>query len=546
MGDRVAKKYSPHYEQGRAAVLYNEHVLASSGLPTYNNAPGLPPLLMEESDSWMDVADVPLAQLTNIITPPAIRLQDRIALLLMPHVLTLLRSMRLIKHIGAMQNFMPVVVRLRVLSLATFEELIHGARKLTIRKMQQFLPHMNFEVKLQLCLFLPTDKLIRLVDALVENGHAPFVARVADSLPDVYFVSRFSRLSERTAQKILPYIQRIERFTAARELASTFADLPRAIVQLMKREERLNAANSELAETLEQIDSQRTLLEQSTKELDHLYRETQRLADLIKHYIPKQLVDVLLSQSDEQRQENRHKRRRLTVFFSDVKDFTQTSDSVEPETLAALLNSYLNEMVGIANKYGATIDKFIGDAIVIFFGDPTSLGEREDAANCLRMALEMRERMFELREEWHRAGFLLPFHIRMGINTGFCTVGDFGSHNRKEYTIIGGEVNLASRLESKAEVDGILVSESTYVLAQDTFAFDDAGELTLKGFLRPVHAYALRSLRNTKSQTVHAVAEGFVLKVDTQRLSSEGRKEARRALALAEELLSEDTTSVVV
>ena len=102
-------------------------------------------------------------------------------------------------------------------------------------------------------------------------------------------------------------------------------------------------------------------------------------------------------------------------------------------------------MASIALKHGATVDKYVGDAIVAFFGDPESRGVAEDAKACVAMAIEMQQRIAELELEWQRVGLECPFRARMGINTGFCTVGNFGSQKRMDYTIIGRAVNVAAR-----------------------------------------------------------------------------------------------------
>jgi adenylate cyclase len=123
-------------------------------------------------------------------------------------------------------------------------------------------------------------------------------------------------------------------------------------------------------------------------------------------------------------------RKKLTVFFSDIAGFTETAERLESEDLIWLLNHYLTEMSRIASAHGATIDKYVGDAIVIFFGDPESSGVMEDALACVRMAIAMRERMGDLADIWRDMGLATPFRCRMGINTGFCTVGNFGSEDR--------------------------------------------------------------------------------------------------------------------
>mgnify|MGYP003326787733 FL=1 len=174
-------------------------------------------------------------------------------------------------------------------------------------------------------------------------------------------------------------------------------------------------------------------------------------------------------------------RKKLTVFFSDIKGFTELTDRLEPEVLSALLNKYLNEMSKIALKYGGTIDKFIGDAILIFFGDPETKGQKEDAKACVLMAIEMRERMKYLQKMWEDQGISKPLRIRIGVNTGYCNVGNFGSEDRLDYTIIGGEVNLASRLESNADPGQILISHETYSLIKKDIVCDKKEELSVKG-----------------------------------------------------------------
>ena len=145
-------------------------------------------------------------------------------------------------------------------------------------------------------------------------------------------------------------------------------------------------------------------------------------------------------------------RKKLTIFFSDIADFTSTTESLESEELTALLNHYLTEMSRIALEHGATIDKYIGDAIVAFFGDPETRGARGDALACVKMAIAMQRRMHKLQLKWLERGTEKPFRLRIGINTGFCTVGNFGSEDRMDYTMIGNAVNLAARLQSHAEI----------------------------------------------------------------------------------------------
>ena len=182
-------------------------------------------------------------------------------------------------------------------------------------------------------------------------------------------------------------------------------------------------------------------------------------------------------------------RKKLTVFFSDIADFTATTDDLESEELTSLLNHYLTEMSKIALEHGATIDKYVGDAILAFFGDPETKGVKEDAIACVNMAVAMQRRMRELQFEWRDAGLEKPFQLRIGINTGYCTVGNFGSEDRMDYTIIGNEVNLASRLQSHADLGNILMSHETYSLVKDAVLAEEQDSIQAKGFAKPVRNY---------------------------------------------------------
>jgi adenylate cyclase len=142
------------------------------------------------------------------------------------------------------------------------------------------------------------------------------------------------------------------------------------------------------------------------------------------------------------------RRKKLTIFFSDLEGFTETTERLESEDLTQLLNHYLTEMSKIALQFGGTIDKYVGDAVLIFFGDPDTKGVKADAVACVKMAIAMRKRMRELESVWRASGIEEPPRCRTGINTGFCTVGNFGSEDRMDYTIIGsGVVDTTHRLE---------------------------------------------------------------------------------------------------
>ena len=205
------------------------------------------------------------------------------------------------------------------------------------------------------------------------------------------------------------------------------------------------------------------------------------------------------------------------------------------EDLTQLLNHYLTEMSKIALQYGATIDKYVGDAIVMFFGDPTTLGVKEDALACVQMAIAMQQRVGELAQEWRNSGIETPLRCRIGIHTGYCTVGNFGSEDRMDYTMVGGTVNLASRLEHEAPPGGVLISFETYAHVKDEVRCEERGHVQVKGIAQPVATYAVVGLKQDAEQagTAH-----LRLELDADRMSDDERKAAadtlRRALGLLE------------
>ena len=217
--------------------------------------------------------------------------------------------------------------------------------------------------------------------------------------------------------------------------------------------------------------------------------ETERLSVNLAKYIPPQVHEAIFSGVFDTGITT--KRRKLTIFFSDISNFTATSEGLQPEDLTRYLNEYFSEMTDIALDHGATIDKYIGDAMMVFFGDPDSKGEQEDARACVKMALKMRDRISDLQDKWQRQGFADPFVIRMGMNTGYCNVGNFGSDQRLTYTIIGSEVNVAQRLEASAQPGGILMSYETYAHAQDLIEVEQLNSISMKGVKREIKVFSV-------------------------------------------------------
>ncbi len=277
-----------------------------------------------------------------------------------------------------------------------------------------------------------------------------------------------------------------------------------------------------------------TDLKEREQELAEKSATLEQLSAQLSKYLSPQVYESIFR--GEQSVEIASKRKKLTVFFSDIVGFTETTDSLESEELTNLLNHYLTEMSKIALEYGATIDKYIGDAILAFFGDPESKGVKEDATACVEMAIAMQRRMRELQSQWLDSGLEKPFQLRIGINTGYCTVGNFGSEDRMDYTIIGNEVNLASRLESSAGEGGILIAHETYSLVKESVLAEEQKPLTVKGFARPIRIYKVAGIYDDleeEGQIIRREQDGIMLIVD---LTKNGKESAIRAI---EEMLSE-------
>src|SRR5262245_37974888 len=277
---------------------------------------------------------------------------------------------------------------------------------------------------------------------------------------------------------------------------------------------RLETANAALTEAWHRA-------EEASQRVKDQNRMLESLSTKLSKYLSPQVYASIFA--GNQSVEISSRRKKLTIFCSDIADFTETTDNLESEELTGLLNRYLTEMSKIALEHGATIDKYVGDAILAFFGDPDTRGVREDALACVRMAIAMQRRMRELQSEWSDLGMEKPFQLRIGITTGFCTVGNFGSEDRMDYTIIGSEVNLASRLQSHADVGGILIAHETYSLVKNEIQSEELQPIQVKGFAKPIRTYRIldvyvNDLIN-EANIVRHHQDGVKIEIDLSRLS---------------------------
>ncbi|ABZ95413.1 adenylate/guanylate cyclase domain-containing protein [Leptospira biflexa] len=243
-------------------------------------------------------------------------------------------------------------------------------------------------------------------------------------------------------------------------------------------------------------------------------KKIQMYLDRMRRYLSPQLYEMITGAEVET--SISHQRRKLTIFFSDIVGFTTITDSIEPEILSDCLNKYLDVMSSIAIKYGGTIDKFIGDAIMIFFGAPSFENDKAHALNCVKMAIEMRDSLPALDEYWRKSGINHNLTCRIGINTGYVTVGNFGTNERMDYTIIGGPVNVASRLENASNAGEILISNATKSLIDEFIETIPKGEVLVKGVHTPIETFQVIGLKNDQEKKenpfVKFDGEGFLLK----------------------------------
>ena len=210
---------------------------------------------------------------------------------------------------------------------------------------------------------------------------------------------------------------------------------------------------------------------------------------LLSKYVAPQLADKI---SDGQIDSIwKHNRKKLTLFFSDIKDFTSITDTLEPEDMADVLNEYLTEMNKIINEYRGTLAQVIGDGLYVFFGAPDSKNDVDNALRCVNMAIYMQRKMTDLNKKWFDMGIDELLQIRCGINTGMATVGGYGSSERKEYTAMGMQTNIAARIEQACEPGGILISHTTWALIKNEIPCTENKQIQIKGYPKPVRTYAV-------------------------------------------------------
>jgi len=213
------------------------------------------------------------------------------------------------------------------------------------------------------------------------------------------------------------------------------------------------------------------------------YKDQLLMQNALSRYFPLSLSQRIMK---ERKTDLKPAYKELTVLFSDIAGFTKWSSDKSPEDIHNFLNDYLESMAEVLFAHGGTVDKFMGDGILAFFGDPFDMPNHTE--QCLKAAIAMQKKVKTLAEKW-KSVVGIDLNVRVGINTGKVIVGNLGSKTRIEYTVIGAAVNLAQRMESNAPIGGILVTKEVKERVSDRFNFLQRKDVTVKGYDEPIEAY---------------------------------------------------------
>jgi class 3 adenylate cyclase/CheY-like chemotaxis protein len=264
----------------------------------------------------------------------------------------------------------------------------------------------------------------------------------------------------------------------------------RSLLRIKELHDTVQSQTGQLKEQTEQLASWNQMLE--TRVAEQL-AEIERIGRLQRFLAPQ--VAQMIASSDASDSLLSSHRREVTVLFCDLRGFTAFTDAVEPEEVMGVLREYHENLGELIFQYEGTLERFLGDGIMIVFNDPIPCDDHTERA--VRLALDMRARVATLAEEWARKGYVLGFGI--GIASGYATLGQVGFEHRREYTAIGRAVNLASRLCDEAKAGQIVVSQRAFSVVEPWVTGSHIGQLDLKGFNRPIDAYEITSWRSRPS-----------------------------------------------
>jgi adenylate cyclase len=256
----------------------------------------------------------------------------------------------------------------------------------------------------------------------------------------------------------------------------------RSLMRIKRYHDTVEAQAAELSEWNRTLEAR---VAEQVEQIDRISR--------LKRFLSPQVVEMVTTSGDQSFLESH--RREITVVFCDLRGFTPFAETVEPEELSAVLADYYRALGDIVHRFEGTLERFAGDGMMIFFNDPLPCDDAPQRA--VRMAVAMRNRVSELIERWAEHGHDLGFGV--GIAQGYATIGAIGFEGRRDYAAIGTVTNLAARLCAEAAPGQILVSQRICAAAQEILVADSVGELTLRGFTRPVRAHNVLGLNAART-----------------------------------------------
>jgi adenylate cyclase len=266
-----------------------------------------------------------------------------------------------------------------------------------------------------------------------------------------------------------------------------------ALVARVKSMLRIKALHDTVQEQADRLEAQALQLADWNRTLEQ--RVAEQLAELermgrLKRFFSPQLAELIVSTGEEKLLESH--RREVTVVFCDLRGYAAFSETTEPEDVMEVLREYHTALGELIFRFEGTLERFTGDGLMVFFNDPIPCPD--PAARAVRMAVAMRQRVGELTETWRKRGHQLDFGV--GIEQGYATMGKIGFEGRFDYAAIGTVTNLAARLCGEAAGGQILISQRVYAAVEALAVADQVGELSLKGFVKPVPAYNVWALKD--------------------------------------------------
>ncbi len=265
-----------------------------------------------------------------------------------------------------------------------------------------------------------------------------------------------------------------------------------ALVARVKSMLRIKALHDTVQDQATQLAAQSLQLAEWNRTLEQ--RVAEQLAELerigrLKRFFSPQLADLIVSAGEDRLLESH--RREITVVFCDLRGYTAFSESTEPEEVMRVLREYHAALGELIFRFEGTLERFAGDGLMVFFNDPVPCPD--PAARSVRMAVAMRQRVRELGDIWRRQGHQLEFGV--GIAQGYATLGKIGFEGRFDYAAVGTVTNLAARLCGEAEGGQILINQRVYAAVEAETVAEPVGELSLKGFIKPVPAFNIVALK---------------------------------------------------